>query len=205
LYVHFVTEVSLQFEIYAKMSFINRNDPFWDKNCHTYLQCCGYGRFLIGSVSDFWKRPNPVLDPDPDLNKFSNNFLHEIFMAKICSKKYFHEPKSWATDISKVFLAFTHTKIVDVGSFIRARTRIRPQTSGFDQKGPDPIGSGSVTLPIYHFNAAQPAPPLPYSTKPTFIKQAKDNTRVRAIFHPDFFFLFKLVKTWLSGKTNKVF
>jgi hypothetical protein len=42
-------------------------------------------------------------------------------------------------------MAFTHTK---KGSFIKARIRIRSQTSGSgsDQKGPDSTGSGSATL-----------------------------------------------------------
>jgi hypothetical protein len=57
-------------------------------------------------------------------------------------------------------MAFTHTKKVDIGSFVKARIRIRnrirnririrSQTSrsGSDQKGPDPTesGSGSATL-----------------------------------------------------------
>jgi hypothetical protein len=45
-------------------------------------------------------------------------------------------------------MAFTHTKIVDTGSFIKVRIRIRNrfQTSGSDQKGLDPTGSGSATL-----------------------------------------------------------
>jgi hypothetical protein len=47
-----------------------------------------------GSGSDFSKRPFPdqVLDPEPDLNKFSAKFLLEIF-AEICSKRYFHDKK----------------------------------------------------------------------------------------------------------------
>jgi hypothetical protein len=45
-------------------------------------------------------------------------------------------------------MAFTHTKKVNTESFIKARIRIRSQTSGsgFDKKGPDPTGSGSATL-----------------------------------------------------------
>jgi hypothetical protein len=54
------------------------------------IQCCGSRRFLTGSGSDFRKRP----DPDPDLNKFSLNLFLEIFLVKICSKKYLHGPKS---------------------------------------------------------------------------------------------------------------
>jgi hypothetical protein len=45
-------------------------------------------------------------------------------------------------------MAFTHTKQVYIESFIKARIRIRSQTSGSDQKGPDPTGSGSATLLI---------------------------------------------------------
>jgi hypothetical protein len=45
-------------------------------------------------------------------------------------------------------MAFTHTKKVAIGSFIKAR--IRSQTSasgsGSDQKDPDPTVSGSATL-----------------------------------------------------------
>jgi hypothetical protein len=47
-------------------------------------------------------------------------------------------------------MAFTHTKKVYIESFIKARIRIRirnrSQTSGSDQKGSDPTGSGSATL-----------------------------------------------------------
>jgi hypothetical protein len=35
-----------------------------------------------------------VADPDPGPNKFSANFFLQIFLMKICSKKYLHEPKS---------------------------------------------------------------------------------------------------------------
>jgi hypothetical protein len=75
-------------------------------------------------------------------------------------------------------MAFKHSKKVNIGSFIKARIRIRSQTSGSgprrpdlvtdvrirsqtsgsrsDHKGPDPTGSGSATLPkrisdILHF------------------------------------------------------
>jgi hypothetical protein len=47
-------------------------------------------RTFAGSGSDFWKGP----DPDPDLNKFSEKFLLEMFLAEICSKKFIHDPKS---------------------------------------------------------------------------------------------------------------
>jgi hypothetical protein len=40
-------------------------------------------------------------------------------------------------------MAFTHTKKVYT---VKAKIRIRFQTSGSDQKGPDPTGSGSATL-----------------------------------------------------------
>jgi hypothetical protein len=36
-------------------------------------------------------------------------------------------------------MAFTQTKNVDTESFIKARIRIRSQTSGSDQKGPDQL------------------------------------------------------------------
>jgi hypothetical protein len=55
-------------------------------------QCCGSGRFLTGSGSDFRKRPDPVPDPDP--NKFLANFFLKFFLMKICSKKYLQWPKS---------------------------------------------------------------------------------------------------------------
>jgi hypothetical protein len=54
----------------------------WD---YLFKQCCGSGRFLTGSGSEFGKRPDqdsepyPVSDPDPDLNKFSAKFLLGIF------------------------------------------------------------------------------------------------------------------------------
>jgi hypothetical protein len=59
-------------------------------------QCCGSRRFLTGSGSDYSKRPDPVPYPDPDLNKFLANFFVEIFLMKICSRKYTgtHGPKS---------------------------------------------------------------------------------------------------------------
>jgi hypothetical protein len=50
-------------------------------------------------------------------------------------------------------MAFTHTKKVDIGIFIKARIRIRIRSqtsvfgSRFDQKGPDPTGSRSAILP----------------------------------------------------------
>jgi hypothetical protein len=44
----------------------------------------------------------------------------------------------------------TNTKKVDIGSFIKARIRIRIRSqtfgSGSDHKGPDPTRSGSATL-----------------------------------------------------------
>jgi hypothetical protein len=39
--------------------------------------------------------------------------------VKICSKKYFNEPKSFKTEISEVFMAYAHTKKVKIVSFIR--------------------------------------------------------------------------------------
>jgi hypothetical protein len=53
-------------------------------------QCCGWGRFMTGSV--FRKRSDPV--PDPDIYKFSVNFYRNFFLyMKICSKKYFMNQK----------------------------------------------------------------------------------------------------------------
>jgi hypothetical protein len=45
-------------------------------------------------------------------------------------------------------MAFTHTKKVKIGIFLKARIRIRSQMSGSDQKGSDPTGSGSATLTV---------------------------------------------------------
>jgi hypothetical protein len=53
-----------------------------------------------------------AMNLDPDLNKFSDNFLLEIFLEEICPKKCIHEPNSLATEIPKGFLTFTHTKKV---------------------------------------------------------------------------------------------
>jgi hypothetical protein len=70
-------------------------------------------------------------------------------LAKVSSwtKKLNNIDKSHIYNI-EVYMAFTHTKKVDTESFIKARIRIRSQTSGSDQKGPDPTGSrsGSATL-----------------------------------------------------------
>jgi hypothetical protein len=43
--------------------------------CPVY-QCCGSGRFLTGSGSDFWKRP------DPHLTKFLAKFLQNYFVGR---------------------------------------------------------------------------------------------------------------------------
>jgi hypothetical protein len=49
-------------------------------------------------------------------------------------------------------MPFTHTDKVEILSFIKARIRIRSQTSGSgsepEQKGPYLTGSGSATLPV---------------------------------------------------------
>jgi hypothetical protein len=47
---------------------------------------------------------------------------------KICSKKF--ENLQNQKEIPKVFMAFTHTKKVQMWSFIKARIRIRPKRSG---------------------------------------------------------------------------
>jgi hypothetical protein len=54
------------------------------KTVYTFIQFCGSRRFLTGSGSDFWERP------DPDLNVFSAKFLMEMFLAEISSKMYIH-------------------------------------------------------------------------------------------------------------------
>jgi hypothetical protein len=43
-------------------------------------------------------------------------------------------------------MAFTHTKKVEIGSFIKARIRIWSRISGSDQNDPDPTRFGSATL-----------------------------------------------------------
>jgi hypothetical protein len=81
-------------------------------------QCCGSGRFLTGSGSDFWQRPDPDPDsapdpdPDPDPNKFSTNCFQKIFLMKICSKKYL---SSWTKkfkniDSLSIYGFYTHQK-----------------------------------------------------------------------------------------------
>jgi hypothetical protein len=72
--------------------------------------------------------PNP--EPDPDQNKLSADFLMLIFLMKIWFKKYIHGPKVKQQRHLKytgtvLYMAFTHTKKVDVGSFVEARIRIR--------------------------------------------------------------------------------
>jgi hypothetical protein len=65
---------------------------------------------------------------------------------KICSKKYYNGQKK--LNGRNTLLAFTHSKKVEIRSFIRARIRIRSQAtrSGSDQKRLDLTGSGSATL-----------------------------------------------------------
>jgi hypothetical protein len=58
---------------------------------------------------------------------------------------YIHEPRS----NPKVFLAFTHTKKVYIGSFIKARIRIRVR----------PKRSGSDRIRIWIHNTAYPIKP----------------------------------------------
>jgi hypothetical protein len=99
-----------------------------------FEQCCGSGRFLTWSRSDFRKRP----DPDPGLHKILAKFLVEIFLVEICPKKFIHEQKSKARWFPKVFMAFSHTKKLILGHLLRP-------WSGSDQKGLDPTGSGSAT------------------------------------------------------------
>jgi hypothetical protein len=70
----------------------------------------------------------------------------EIILAEICSKKYSHELKSYTTEVSEVFMAFSHTKKVDIWSFIKARIRIRPQISGSGHRFLDPDPTKKVRI-----------------------------------------------------------
>jgi hypothetical protein len=56
-----------------------------------YQQCCGSGRFLTGSGTDFRKRS----DLDPDVNKISGSFLLTFFVWKYALKSIpvFIDPK----------------------------------------------------------------------------------------------------------------
>jgi hypothetical protein len=52
------------------------------------------GGRISSSVADYVADPDDFLpDPDSDLNKFSDKFLLDMFLPKICSKKYIYEPK----------------------------------------------------------------------------------------------------------------
>jgi hypothetical protein len=91
--------------------------------------------FVILILSKIWLPDNSVADPDdflpdPDpTNKISRQFSSGNFLAEICSK-YIHEPKSKQENHNvRVFMAFAHTKIVDVGALL---------SPGSEQKGPDP-------------------------------------------------------------------
>jgi hypothetical protein len=79
---------------------------------------------FAGSGSDFWKSPDPdpVPDTDPDMNKFSDKFRLEIFLAEICSKSIFMNQKVMQQRLLKyctVFMAFTHTKKICIGFLLR--------------------------------------------------------------------------------------
>jgi hypothetical protein len=65
----------------------------------------------------FYKFKGPDPGPDPDSKT---------------AKKDTHGPKSEATEILKVHIAFTLTKKVDIGSFIKASIQIRPEKSNAD-------------------------------------------------------------------------
>jgi hypothetical protein len=78
---------------------------------HYYNQCCGSGRFLTGSGSDFRKRPDPDPDPDPDHNKFSANFFLKISFDENMLKKV----SSWSKKLNNIdslsiYGFFTHQK-----------------------------------------------------------------------------------------------
>jgi hypothetical protein len=89
------------------------------------------GRFLTGSGSDFYKRPDP--NPDPGLNKFRPSFFWKYFWLKYSKVQAW--PKKLCSRFLKYLWLFTHTK------------KLRPGSgSGSDQKDPDQTGSGSATL-----------------------------------------------------------
>jgi hypothetical protein len=121
------------------------------------MQCCGSGRFLTGSGSDFRKRsdPDPVPDPDPEPNKFSANFFLKFFLMKICSKTYLHDQKVkqhrfrkylWLLNTPKKFI---QSHLLRPGSGSGSGPR-RPDPDPDPNKKvrirPDPTGSGSATL-----------------------------------------------------------
>jgi hypothetical protein len=106
----------------------------------TLPQCCGSGWVLTRSRSDFGK------GPDPDLNKFSGQFLLEFFLANKCSKTYIHEPKVKQQRFHKILKILHTPKRLKFGQFLSPG-------SGSDQKCPDPFGSvsGSATLHYRYF------------------------------------------------------
>jgi hypothetical protein len=97
---------------------------------------------LTGSGSDFRKRPDPdpVPDPDPDPNKFSANLFLKFFLLNYALKSIFMNQKDKQQRFLKYLWLLKIQKKVEIWSFIRARIRIRSQTSGSgsDQKGQDP-------------------------------------------------------------------
>jgi hypothetical protein len=62
--------------------------------------------FFTVSGPEFRQRqdPDPIQNPDPDLNKFSANYFVEIFLMKLCSKKNINRSKSLTTEIPVVFV-----------------------------------------------------------------------------------------------------
>jgi hypothetical protein len=64
---------------------------------------------------------DPVPDPDLELSKCLAEFLLDIFLVEICSKKYIHEPKSKQERCLK-YLWFFNTSKVDIRSFIRGHS-----------------------------------------------------------------------------------
>jgi hypothetical protein len=66
---------------------------------------------------EFW--PVPVLGPDLRVHKFSSKFILEFVWRKYTLKLlYIHEPKSKATEIHNVIMAFTHTKKLILGYWV---------------------------------------------------------------------------------------
>jgi hypothetical protein len=127
---YFATTFSLQNPFF---SFLLRLFRFG----HTFSanQCCGSGRILTGSGSDFRKR----LDPDPDHNKFSANFFLKFFLWKYALKSIFMNQKVKQQRFLKYLWLLNILKKLRYGHLLGPG-------SGSDQKGPDPTRSGSATL-----------------------------------------------------------
>jgi hypothetical protein len=85
----------------------------------------------VADPDDFWPDPDPFrkrpdLDPDPDLNKFSDKFLLEFVLRKYALKSIFLTQKVKKQRFLKyLWLLHTQKYVYEIGSFIKARIRIR--------------------------------------------------------------------------------